>query len=61
MYLMVGLPSCLRGVFDLYLTLGSFLGIWLIALRGVFDLYLSKDVARVLDPTLYEDPGGSMS
>ena len=45
----------------MYLTLGSFLGIWLIALRGAFVLYLSKDVAWVLGPALYEGPGGSMS
>ena len=61
MYLMVGLLSSLRGVFDLYLTLGSVLVIWLSALRGVFDLYLSKDVARVIGPALYEGPDGSMS
>ena len=58
---MVGLPSSLGGVFDSYLTLGSFLAIWLIALRDVVDLYLSKNVARVLGPALYEGPGGSMS
>jgi hypothetical protein len=51
----------LRGVLDLYLTLGSFLGSWLISLRGVLDLYLSKDVARVLGPDLYQSLGGSMS
>ena len=55
------LSSPLLGVVDLYLTLGSFLGSWLISLRGVLDLYPSKDVARVLGPDLYQGPGGSMS
>ena len=58
---MVGFPSSLRSMFDSYITLGTFLCIWLIALRDVFDLYLSKDVAWVLGPALYEGPGGSMS
>jgi hypothetical protein len=40
LYLMLGWPSSLRCVFDLYLMLGCFTGTWSSSLRGVFDFYL---------------------
>jgi hypothetical protein len=42
-YLMLGWPSSLQCVFDLYLMLGCFTGTWSssLHLRGVLDLYLT--------------------